>query len=96
MRAGLIQPESEQKSRIPRIKFRIPKDKFRIHRDCFASLAMTEILEFHIEIPKRVLGDNSKLKIPPHPQPADVKQKTTLILKALFLGLFEIGFLSQL
>ena len=58
MRARLIQPKSEQKSRIPRIKFRIPKDKFRIHRDCFASLAMTEILEFHIEIPKRVLGDD--------------------------------------
>ena len=31
-------------SRIPTLKSRIPKNKFRIPRDCFASLAMTAIL----------------------------------------------------
>ena len=35
-----------ENSRIPTAKTRIPKDEFRISRDCFASFAMTKILEF--------------------------------------------------
>ena len=46
------------KTRIPSQKSRIPKDEFRISRDCFASLAMTKILEFHIEIPQKGLRDD--------------------------------------
>ena len=39
-----------------------PKDEFRISRDCFASLAMTKILEFPIEIPQSSWGMTKKVK----------------------------------
>ena len=43
-------------SRIPKANLEFPKDEFRISRDCFASLAMTKILEFHIEITQKGWG----------------------------------------
>ena len=53
-------------SRIPRINLEFPKDEFRISRDCFASLAMTKILEF------------LRLKIPPNPQKRKYKTNSRI------------------
>ena len=53
-------------SRISRTKSRIPKDEFRIPRDCFASLAMTKILEFpkSCVIPRPLRGISSQNRDP--------------------------------
>ena len=98
-----VKPEDDivGNSRIPKANLEFPKDEFRISRDCFASLAMTKILEFpaslrgskateaissnrrHCEGAKRPkqslrILEFLRLKIPPNPQPADVKQKTQI------------------
>ena len=52
---------------MPKDKFRISKNKFRIPRDCFASLAMTKILEFPnpCVIPQPDQGISSQNRDPP-------------------------------
>ena len=52
-------------------KSRIPKTKSRIPRDCFASLAMTRILEFYRDPPVK-LGDDRERD--PRVKPEDDKE----------------------
>ena len=74
MRARLIQPKSEQKSKIPKNKFRIPKDEFRIPRDCFASLAITKILEFLVFLALGILDFSQKTPTPQKKENQKLKQ----------------------